>query len=361
MNLHLDIDAFGVLIDDVHKRTGYRTDVLEKDYYVVLMLKELATMQEEGLSAYFKGGTALYKALKMTNRFSEDIDLSVDIRDCESRTQADKRLEKATKKYRELPRDSKQGYSHKSEVVAIYTYEPITEYDKDDTLQRFGKLKIEGTTFTISEPVEELEVSAMLFDLATEEQKKILIEMYGVAPFKIKTITMERIFIDKLFAAEAYVRKSNIDNRAFEAAKHIYDLAVISHHPKVLALLENDVLMEQLLSIRMTEERERLDGIPGVLPKDFVFFEAAKDDIFVRKAYETMQRQYVLRESDRIDFEFATSVLADLKQSLWGNMAWRNCCEKEQDLSLVGEVKKRSPTLDKANNKKRERNDRDER
>ena len=97
------------------------------------------------------------------------------------------------------------------------------------------------------------------------------------------------------------------------------------------------------------------------MPKDFIFFEAAKDDIFVRKAYETMQRQYVLRESDRIDFEFATSVLADLEQSLWGNIVWKNCYEKKQGLSLVGEVKKQSPTLDKANNKKIERSDHDER
>lgn len=58
----------------------YRTDVLEKDYYVVLTLKELAGMQKDDLPAFFKGGTALYKALKTTNRFSEDIDLSVDTR-----------------------------------------------------------------------------------------------------------------------------------------------------------------------------------------------------------------------------------------------------------------------------------------
>ena len=92
MKLHEDVNAFRVLINDIHERTGYRLDVLEKDYYVVLMLEELAKLQDEGLPAYFKGGTALYKALHTTNRFSEDIDLSVDTRNC-SRTQNDKRLE----------------------------------------------------------------------------------------------------------------------------------------------------------------------------------------------------------------------------------------------------------------------------
>lgn len=136
MKLHEDANAFRVLINDIHEKTGYRLDVLEKDYYVVLMLEELAQKQEEGLPAYFKGGTALYKALYTTNRFSEDIDLSVDTRGY-SRTQNDKRLEKATKKYTSLTRDAGQGVTNRSEVIAVYSYKPVTDYDRDDVLQRF--------------------------------------------------------------------------------------------------------------------------------------------------------------------------------------------------------------------------------
>ena len=77
MILHNDQDAFRVLLETIHNETGYRKDVLEKDYYVVLLLKELSELQRDGLPAYFKGGTALYKALKTTNRFSEDIYLLI--------------------------------------------------------------------------------------------------------------------------------------------------------------------------------------------------------------------------------------------------------------------------------------------
>lgn len=138
MKLHQDRNAFLTLLDDIHSKTGYRQDVLEKDYYVVLMLKELAEMQQAGLPAYFKGGTALYKALKTTRhfRFSEDIDISVDTRDC-NRSQNDRRLEKATKKYTSLSRDSSKGRTNRSEVISMYTYEPIVPYNKNDTLQRF--------------------------------------------------------------------------------------------------------------------------------------------------------------------------------------------------------------------------------
>lgn len=321
MKLHLDREAFGVLLEDIHSKTGYRTDVLEKDYYVVLILRELSEMQKEGLPAYFKGGTALYKALKMTNRFSEDIDLSVDTRGC-SRSQSVKRLERATKKYAALPRDPEQGRTNRSEVITVYTYDPVTAYDSADALQRFGKLKIEATSFTISEPVDTLDVSAMLYDLATEEQKHILETVYDVRPFEIQTITLERVFVDKLFAAEAYVRKSSEAHRAFEAAKHIYDLAVLERHPKIISLLADFAQMEHLLDIRLEEEAGRLDGIPGVVPSEFTFFQTAVTNQDVQKAYETMQNQYVLRDQDRIAFDRATQALVSIEQALLKNPAW---------------------------------------
>ncbi len=34
MILHEDKDAFRLLIEIIHQRSGYREDVLEKDYYV---------------------------------------------------------------------------------------------------------------------------------------------------------------------------------------------------------------------------------------------------------------------------------------------------------------------------------------
>ena len=81
MKLHKDKYAFLTLTHKIHDRSRIREDILEKDYYVTLLLKELSEKQEQ-LPAYFKGGTALYKALKSIRRFSEDIDLTVDIGGC---------------------------------------------------------------------------------------------------------------------------------------------------------------------------------------------------------------------------------------------------------------------------------------
>ena len=321
MKLHLDVNAFRVLLDTIHSRTGYRTDVLEKDYYVVLILKELAEKQQQGLPAYFKGGTALYKALKTTNRFSEDIDLSVDTRGC-SNAQNKKRLEDATKKYHSLERNVDEGTTNRSVIISVYNYHPITAFDKDDELQRFGKLKIEATSFTISEPTTSLEITPLIYEQATAEEQRVLREQYDVAPINVLTITVERIFIDKLFAAEAYVRASSNPHRAFESAKHIYDLSVMMKQTNIQALFADEKSMQQLLDIRMQEERSRKDGISGVLPKEFMFFDAIQTNEAVEKAYQTMQKQYVLRPEDRIPFETAFTSMQQIKSNLLKCKAW---------------------------------------
>ena len=330
MNLHRDKNAFRVLLEDIHKRTGVRTDVLEKDYYVVLFLRELAALQDKGLPAFFKGGTALYKALKTTRRFSEDIDLSVDTEGC-TRTQSDKRLENASKKFSSLPRERTLGFTHRSEVMAVYQYEPVTAYDSEDELQRFGKLKVEATSFTIATPVKAMEVSAEIYGCATPEQKRILEEQYDIHPFSVQTITLERIFTDKLFAAEAYSRRSGEPHRAFEAAKHIYDLAVLETQPAILSLMQSDTELEKLLQIRLEEETRRHDGIPNLSPRDFCFFETVLTDEAIRTAYNIMQKQYVFREQDRIPFEKATAAISRIFSHLSANPAWQNAVSPQKD------------------------------
>lgn len=321
MKLHLDQDAFRVLIDAVSVKTEYRKDVIEKDYYVTMILRELAEFQKEGLPAYFKGGTALYKALHSVRRFSEDIDLSVDVRDC-SRTRGDKRLDKATKKYTSIPRNAQEGRSNRSEVIAFYNYEPVVEYDTNDVLQRFGKVKVEATSFTISEPYESMRVAPIIYENAELNQQAILREQFDVVPFEILTMTMERIFVDKLFAAEAYTRNADKEHRAFEASKHIYDLAVILNEKRISALFDNQELLARLLSIRLTEEQKRLDGIPGVLPKDFIFFDEACKNPYIKKAYTTMQNQYVLAAKERIELDEAGVKMLELKNLLLKCTAW---------------------------------------
>ena len=328
MKLHEDKKTFAQFIMHIHETSGYRMDVLEKDYYVVLMLKELAEKQRAGLPAYFKGGTALYKMLRSAQRFSEDIDLSVDSTEC-SRTQNDKRLANAAKRYTALERNAEETITHRSEVISQFTYDPVVKYAENDALQRFGNVKVEATSFTISEPIEPLTVSALLYELANEDERKSLRELYDMEPFVVQAITAERLFVDKIFAAEAYVRDSKNPKRAFEAAKHIYDLAVMAQLPRIQHLLSDESTMKMLLDVRMREEKNRLDGIPNVKPSEFILFRQAKVDLPTQEAYEKMLSQYVFQEKDRFDYRAAMDALESIGTRLMERSVWKNYSVKK--------------------------------
>ena len=52
--------------------------IIEKDFYVVLILELLFHHSKFGKSFAFKGGTSLSKGYNIIKRFSEDIDLVMD-------------------------------------------------------------------------------------------------------------------------------------------------------------------------------------------------------------------------------------------------------------------------------------------
>ena len=92
--------------------------------------------------------------------------------------------------------------------------------------------------------------------------------------------------------------------------------------PRIQQLYEASEQMKHLLDIRMEEESNRLDGIPGVKPRDFTFFDDVAGNAAVRKAYETMQNQYVLRASDRISWEDAVAAMQSIQLHLRDCTAW---------------------------------------
>lgn len=313
MKLHRDKFSFLNIIGLIHGVTGIREDILEKDYYVTLLLRELSEKQEN-LPAYFKGGTALYKAQKSIRRFSEDIDLTICIDNC-SGSQAKKRLETATKKYLSLPRTSRKELEddRKGSITAVYDYTPAVTVDTDDSLQRFGYVKVEGTSFTVSEPFSTLEIEPIIYTYATEEQRTILREQFEVMPFPIKTIRLERIFADKIFAAEFYYERATY----FDVAKHIYDVGVMLDLQPIQDMLGNTGLFLEMSGYKRLEETRRTGSdLADKKFSDFKIFYGMSDHTALKDAYQNMQKNYVFSEKDLLPFEFVTSQWNKLQEVL---------------------------------------------
>ena len=299
MKLHNDRASFLNILGIVHDITGIREDILEKDYYVTLLLSELAQKQDT-LPIYFKGGTALYKAQKSIRRFSEDIDLTVDVEGCNN-SQAKKRLEAATKKYLSLPRTAERGLEddRKGSITAVYDYMPSVLGDTSDPLQRFGHVKVEGTSFTVSEPFSSMEVEPIIYTFATMEQRDILQEQFAVGPFPVKTIRLERIFADKIFAAEFYFERAMY----FDTAKHVYDVSVMLELPLIRDLLRNRESLGRMISYKRLEETRRTGSdLADKAFSDFQIFRGLSENSDLRGAYDRMQKNYVFTEEDQVPY-----------------------------------------------------------
>lgn len=238
----------------------------------------------------------MYKAIGHIKRFSEDIDLTVEIQDC-SKSQGKKRLETAANAYKSLRRtaEKERESNHRGSITSVYEYEPVTAIDQDDALQRFGFVKVEATSFTISEPTEQLEISPLLYSEATELQRDILERSFGVRPFTIQTIKMERIFADKILAAEFYYQREML----FDTAKHLYDLLTMLEQERIRRLLSDPEEFVKMLAYKREEEKARIGSDLAQKPfSEFTLFQAVTDDAALDAAFMAMQKIYVFSERD---------------------------------------------------------------
>ena len=102
-------------------------------------------------------------------------------------------------------------------------------------MQRAGKIQIESTSFTVSEPTEKYYIEPLIYKLSNDDEKKILEEQFDITKIEIEIIKLERMFIDKIFAAEFYY----IRNMYMDTAKHLYDISVLFNNNKIQKLLSN--------------------------------------------------------------------------------------------------------------------------
>jgi hypothetical protein len=313
MRLHTDVDGFAALLRLVSENTGIRADVLEKDYYITLFLKELSRWQDT-LPAYFKGGTALYKALGSIRRFSEDIDLTVCIDGC-SNSQAKRRLEKAANGYQSLPRTAAKEMENnqRGSITSVYDYRSVLGTFIPDPLQRFSHVKVEATSFTVSEPFAPLTVMPLIYDKATGEQKAVLQTLYEVSPFSVNTIRLERIFVDKVFASEFYYQRQE----HFDVSKHIYDLAVMSGLEAIQTLLSDPAGLNAMTAFKRCEEKARIGSdLADKRISDFEIFKGIEANSALREKFNSMQDIYIFDNADKIEYRRVIDSLMSIREGL---------------------------------------------
>lgn len=217
MQLHKDKERFHDAIMAASAKFGFEPALIEKDYFVTLFLKR-ATERINGL--VFKGGTSLSKCYKLIDRFSEDVDLTLD---AEHFTQGRKR-----NSIKELVAvcDDLELILLNREKIELHTHGNFNRFEiqypikfQSDDVK--SELIVEMTYIQKSYPSEESEASSYIGDFLKEAGSSTVLAEYGLEPFCVQVQALQRTLIDKVFALCDYYLSGDTERNS----RHIYDIA----------------------------------------------------------------------------------------------------------------------------------------
>jgi len=214
MNLHKEEELFEWAVQMTAEKLAIAMNIVEKDYYVTLYLKELVKRIP---MLVFKGGTSLSKCHKVIDRFSEDIDLSLNVdRATEGQRKSFKKaiLEINTEFGFELNNEDNVRGRREFNRYEI-TYPSVFNIN---ILKPF--LYIETSLFMRAYPVEVKKADSYIYQFLCSEKKEDLIEEFGLEPFDICVQQLNRTMVDKLFAIGDYY----LAERVKGYSRHIYDI-----------------------------------------------------------------------------------------------------------------------------------------
>lgn len=297
MKLHNNKETFNELIEIVSDYYKIDPALIEKDYYVTLLLEKAIKRVP---NIIFKGGTSLFKCHKIINRFSEDIDLTLD---GEHQTQGQKKQMKAV--LLEVCNDLNLTVINSEEIRSRRDYNCYKiEYPIQYQSMSIKPLLIVETTYiTKAYPSEIKKASSIIYDYLTETNKISVIDKYELQPFDIRVQTLERTLIDKVFAICDYV----LGNRIERNSRHIYDLS------RLITKVNLDENLKQLVNkVRLERKKHDIcysakDGINiNKILKDIIETNVYHDD------YENITKIMMF---DYVPYDQAIKVIEKLIES----------------------------------------------
>ena len=220
MYLHKDTKEFKKIIDIVSTNISIDPVFVEKDYYITMILKLL---QSKCPDVIFKGGTSLSKCFGIINRFSEDIDISFEEHIGESkRSKLKNKIIKAISDELELPiLNWDILHSNNNVNKYIFSYKSVIE-SVVDTNQN---INLEISLVLPSYPFIKKSLSNYIYNFIDSENSNIIFK-YNLTPLDINCQTIERTFVDKLFAICDYYLLS----KTTRLSRHLYDLHKLFTH-----------------------------------------------------------------------------------------------------------------------------------
>lgn len=285
------------------ERLEVSEDIVEKDYYVTLILKKLSAIE---YPVVFKGGTSLSKAFRVIDRFSEDIDITF--------TEHLGEVKRKKLKYKMLkPIADELGLEIRN-FGSIESDKNLNHYDfyyesvvGDRVINAIPPyVKLETSLMSYSFPTEEKALGNYILEALGSEEKE-LIETYGLEAFPMRVQSLNRTLIDKVFAVcDYYMQGKNRRN-----ARHLYDIYKLTAHVEIDEAFLKLVDEVRLHRIKMGNE------IAPAAPQDVNILELAQkicDEDFYKEDYRETTLKLI---SDALEYEMLKTHYLELTKSIF--------------------------------------------
>ena len=300
-----------VSINEASRISGISAKALEKDWWVTQTLKIIFNMRYAKYFV-FKGGTSLSKGWNLIDRFSEDIDISLN-----SEAFGINYIDKPSKTFVEQLRRAgclftsnellgalKTEFINSGVSESFYSIEmkPIRQDMPDTDPQTLyinfvslfdpnpylpDRIKVEFSVRSLSEPNEKRIMNSLLYKYLPNEN-------YLEEICEVSTIQPQRTLIEKiLLLHEEYNREERNKIRTDRMSRHYYDIYQMSKHPFSSVALNDANFIENIIEHRKYYSRlKRFDyntlriGQVNIIP-DIEILKELKDD------YEIMRTEMI--------------------------------------------------------------------
>lgn len=232
MKLHEYQDEFRDLITIVAYNLHIPESAVERDYYIVLLLKNLEN-SEYAEQCVFKGGTSLSKCYPGSiERFSEDIDLTylgMDLKD--------KICAKTIKKIENV-------------IISDAKNEPIPDERSDRSKSSYvwfnnkeNQIKLEIGSNIRPDPYSKKTFKSYIHEFLDDNGKEDDIKQFELEAVTLNVLNIERTFIDKIMAVKRHAICEDLDIKV----RHIYDVTRLFYLPEISEFLNDKEELKRLI------------------------------------------------------------------------------------------------------------------
>ena len=312
------------LFNQLSFKTGILPQAIEKDAWVTLVLRILFS-SEIASHLLFKGGTSLSKAYQLIQRFSEDIDISInrnylgfkddltkgEIRKLRRKSHkfvSEKLLNMVTTQLLNYPINPRlfslkvANYKISDQDPETITLNYVSVFSELPYIQH--KVVIEVGARSLFYPSEKKEITSIIDHFFLESS-------FSEKSFQVLTVLPEKTLLEKLILLHEEFTKPKEKIRHHRMSRHLYDIGQIMNTVYGERAFTNKELFQKIILHRekftpiksVNYSELQIDKLHVIPPKEFL--------AHYKKDYNEMQENMIYGESVNFDL-----LLENIKKNL---------------------------------------------